>query len=183
MGVSDLVAALAGGAIGSALTMLARVGNAPAEVDHHDRRIRDIDADLERFVADEHTRLVFEAVELRGATAAGLKTPLDTAFAVDRAIHKYRDEETRCVREVRDIYAIEGAAHWIWRRVRDRPGVTLATPDRAHALVDRWPRMVPITEPEGVRLKLTDPRDRSIDAILAHATLGDGEEGDIWNAL
>ncbi len=178
-----MLIAVAGGAAGSVLTMLARVVTVPAEVGRHDQRVRDIDADLERYVADEHTRLVFEASELRAEGRSAAPPGLDTAFAVERAIHKYRDEETRRVREVRDIYAAEGAAHSLWRAVRRCHTEVLGTPARACALVDRWPRMVPIVEPSGVRLRLTDPRDRSIDAILAHATLGKGDEGDTWNAL
>jgi hypothetical protein len=86
--------AVAGGAAGSVLTLLARTVKVPAEVSHHDRSIQDIDADLERFIADEHTRLVFEASELRGAAKPTLRVALDIAFAVDHAIHKYRDGHT-----------------------------------------------------------------------------------------
>ncbi len=37
----------------------------PAEVAAHDRRIADIDADLDRYVADEYVRLAFDLREIR----------------------------------------------------------------------------------------------------------------------
>lgn len=58
---SQLVIALAGGAVGSVLTAVStaviRYGAVPAEVRHNDRQVADIDRDLDRFAADEYARL------------------------------------------------------------------------------------------------------------------------------
>src|SRR5271168_1133345 len=49
--------AIVGGAAGSGLTLVARYAAIPSEVRHHDRQIGDIDRDLDRYAADEYTRL------------------------------------------------------------------------------------------------------------------------------
>ncbi len=93
--------------------MLATVVRVPAEVGQHDRRVTDIDADLDTFAADEHTRLVLETTQISGTDPHAIA--FDTLLAVNRALTTYRDEERRCLREARETYAPEGAAHAAWR--------------------------------------------------------------------
>lgn len=178
---NSLLITVAGGAAGSILTMLATVVRVPAEVALHDRRVHDIDANLETFAADEHTRLVLETTQIRGTDPYAVA--FDTLLAGNRAIATYRDEERRCIRKVREMYAPEGLAHTIWRWLRRRPTRDLVTPHSATNLVDRWPRMIPVIEGMAGPLKMVDPRDRSIERVMAGLEQGYGPSGDRWKEL
>lgn len=61
----SLLVAVAGGAVGSVLTILARYGAVPAEVRQHDQETTDMDRDLNRFAADESARLMGVIFEIR----------------------------------------------------------------------------------------------------------------------
>jgi hypothetical protein len=94
---------VAAGAAGSALTMLARVTIVPAQVAAHDRRIADIDVDLDRYVADEYVRLAFALREIRFPGGEDSQAPQrevsrDCAIAVVRSTQLYRDEENARIR-------------------------------------------------------------------------------------
>ena len=117
---------VAAGAAGSALTLLARVTTAPAIVAAHDRRIEDIDTDLDRYVADEYVRLAFTLREIRFPGGEDSQLPQreisrECALAVVQSTQLYRDEESARMREMREMVASEGLAHRVWRRLARRP--------------------------------------------------------------
>jgi hypothetical protein len=161
--------------------MLATVVRVPAQVAQHDRRVHDIDADLDTFAADEHTRLVLETTQIRGTDAHAVA--FDTLLAVNRALATYRDEERRSLREVRETYVPEGLAHTAWRFLRRRPVHELLAPEAATELVGRWPRMVPVIEGMTGPLKMLDPRARTIERVMAGLEPGDGASGDRWKEI
>jgi hypothetical protein len=160
--------AIAGGAAGSVLTLLARYAAVPAEIRHHDRQVADIDRDLDRYTADEYVRLrtVLYEIKRPGGEPAQLAPELvayKLALATTWSIHLYRDEETGRLRQYRDLAASEGWAHWVVRRLHPRLDAIapLATPARAAVFVDDWRKLVP--EPWGA--KLLDPRQRTIGGV------------------
>jgi hypothetical protein len=170
--MDDLIIALAGGAIGSALTTVARLSAVPGEVVLHDRLIADRDADLERYVVDEYLRLVFTLVvdlDQKGREQGWPNGELEIAKmrTVDASIHAYRDEELRAERARLDLLGRESWAHWLWRRRRPWKKVLpreLEIPTRAVALIDKWGKLAPTKD--GKQYTITDPRKRTLDHVL-----------------
>jgi hypothetical protein len=161
---------VAAGAAGSALTMLARVTIVPDQVAAHDRRITDIDLDLDRFVADEYVRLAFALREIRYPGGEDSEAPprevsRECAIAVVGSTQLCRDEENARVREKREMVASEGLAHRIWRRLARRPVAALTTPERASRVFDRWQTLVPSYGGEEKIVRLIDPRERTIAKV------------------
>jgi hypothetical protein len=161
---------VAAGAAGSVLTMLARVTSVPSEVAAHDRRIADIDADLDRYVADEYVRLAFDLREIRfpggeDSPAPQREISRACAIAVVRSTQLYRDEENARMRELREMVAPEGLAHRAWRRLARRPIAALTTPDRASRVLDKWQTLVPSYGGEEKIVRLIDPRERTIAKV------------------
>lgn len=161
---------VAAGAAGSALTMLARVTSVPSEVAAHDRRIADIDADLDRYVADEYVRLAFDLREIRFPGGEDSQAPQREvsracAIAVVRSTQLYRDEENARIREMREMVAPEGVGHRAWRLLARRPIAALTTPDRASRVLDKWQTLVPSYGGEEKIVGLIDPRDRTIAKV------------------
>jgi hypothetical protein len=161
---------VAAGAAGSALTLLARVTIVPAEVATHDRRIADIDIDLDRFVADEYVRLAFNLREIRFPGGEDSQAPprevsRECALAVVASTQLYRDEENARTREMREMIASEGLTHRAWRRLTRRPIVALTTPNRASQVLDKWQTLVPSYGGEEKIIRLIDPRGRTIATV------------------
>ncbi len=161
---------IAAGAVGSALTMLARLSAVPGEVISHDRSVEDVDNDLNRFAADEYVRLAFRLREIRfpggeDPAVSEREVSRECAIAVVQSTQLYRDEQTARIREVRDILASETLAHRLWRNVRGRPVRVLETPALATELLDKWQTLVPAFD-DGQRLvRLIDPRERTIGRV------------------
>jgi hypothetical protein len=182
MGLSEAVAVVnnnsgppwlvlvAAGAAGSALTLLARTTTVPAEVAAHDRRVTDIDTDLDRYIADEYVRLAFNLREIRFPGGEDSQVPKreisrECALAVVRSTQLYRDEETARTREMREMVASEGFSHRVWRRLTRRPVRVLTTPDRASRVLDKWQTLVPSYGGEDKIVRLIDPRERTITKV------------------
>jgi hypothetical protein len=168
-GPSWLVIVLAGAA-GSALTLLARVTIVPAQVAAHDRRIADIDIDLDRYAADEYVRLAFNLREIRYPGGEDSQVPQREvsracALAVVQSTQLYRDEESARIRDMREMVASEGMAHRVWRRLARRPIVALTTPDLASRVLDKWQTLVPSYGGEEKIVRLIDPRKRTIAEV------------------
>jgi hypothetical protein len=175
---SQLVIALAGGAVGSVLTAVStaviRYGAVPAEVRHNDRQIAEIDRDLDRFAADEYTRL--RNVELpkllhqgglekwTAASDRSITMAREWALMISWSMQLYRDHENAQMTTYREIVASEGRLHWAYRRIHPRHKrlAELTTPERAAAFLDRWRKL---TVASGEKVHMPDPRNRSI----AHA--------------
>ena len=162
---------VAAGAAGSALTILARVTTVPSEVAADDRRIADIDTDLDRFAADEYVKLAFELSEIRHPGGDELQAPnrqisRDCALAVVRSTQLYRDEENARIRERREMVVSEGRAHRFWRWLFRRPITDLKTPDRAAQLLDKWQTLVPSYGEKARVVRLIDPRGRTIARVM-----------------
>jgi hypothetical protein len=161
---------VATGAAGSALTMLARVTIVPAEVAGHDRRIADIDADLDRDVADEYVRLALNLREIRYPGSENSQIPQREvsracALAVVESTQLYRDRESARIRDMREMVASEGIAHRVWRRLARRHIAALTTLDRASRVVDGWQTLVRSYGGEEKIVRLIDPRKRTIAEV------------------
>jgi hypothetical protein len=171
--MSDAAVAIAAGAIGSALTVIATAGvrfsAARREIELDDLAVSALDEDLERWVVDEDVSLRREIMGIlndlgaRGALQSGDRAYL-TARAREAALHRYRDRETESLREALRVQLREGASHSFWRRFRRRPFPKLDTPTRAEPVLEAWRGS--IGRHEG-RMKqaphaLSDPRERSL---------------------
>lgn len=172
--MSELVVALAGGAIGSVLTTLARYSAVPAEVRQHDRQIAEIDADLDRFAADEYARLRNavlpqflnpDAKQRMTFQQQPGKQPQMRAkewiVVVAASIQLYRDHENAQIGRYREIVASENLAHRIWRMTESKLVPQLQTPPVAARFIDRWWTLRTST---AERAHMPDPRQRSIAA-------------------
>jgi hypothetical protein len=157
--------------------MLARVTTVPAEVAAHDRRIADIDTDLDRYAADEYVSLAFELREIRypggeDSQAHEREISRDCGLAVVRSTQLYRDEESARIRERRELIASEGRAHRAWRCLRRRPIPTLTTLALASQLLDKWQTLVPSYGGEEKIVRLIDPRERTIAKVAPELEAG-----------
>jgi hypothetical protein len=134
---SDLLIALAGGAIGAVVAGLGfvavRLSAVPGDVAVHDRRAAALDQDLERWVADDHRRLRQELSRIRNTLAAKGQlhsgAMLDSlAYAKTGALQRYRDRRSESERALADLIAEEGWPHERWRRLRKLPRRSSSTP-------------------------------------------------------
>jgi hypothetical protein len=145
--VSTWLIALAGGAVGSALTAAlafgARLLAARREIEATDRFVADRDEDLASWVADRSLAL---ERELAAKTEALNKENLfysgthGTALALikERALHEYRDQERQAERDVALARERETWLHAFWRRLCGRPFPKLTAPQRAQPVLDAW---------------------------------------------
>lgn len=138
--LAALAIALAGGSVGSVITLAVGV---PEQVRHDDRRIRDLDDDLAQWIADEMVRLEREAVVLRNRLASEGQLEAGTylvqlAHLKEGALHAYRDQERAAERARGAIRDSEGSRHAIWRWVRRRRLPELGTPSATEGLLDLW---------------------------------------------
>ena len=162
--------ALAGGSIGSLVTLAAGV---PEQVRHDDRGVRALDHDLGQWIADEMVRLEREAVALRNRVAADGQLYAGTylvqlAHLKEGALHAYRDQARSAQRGRSAIRDSEGWRHAIWRGLRRRPLPKLRTPADSKELLDLWRGEVRRGED---RAPVSDPTKRSLEwAIAKYAT-------------
>jgi hypothetical protein len=147
VGVSDLSVALAGGAIGSAITIvagqLARARLAWAEVEVHDEQAAECNEQLFVWVDDRTRELVIEMRDTteqfnaRGAVHSSLHANALTE-AKARALHEYRDQEWRIRLRLSEIGAAEEGWHLAWRKLRRRPTPALTATDAVEPFLARW---------------------------------------------
>ncbi len=161
---------IAAGAAGSALTLLMGVTSTPSDVAAHDRRIADIDTDLDRYAADEYVRLAFNLREIRFPGGQDSQAPereisRQCALAVVASTQLYRDEENTRIREMREMLAEESSIHRTWRWLTRHPVAALRTPENASKLLDRWQTLVPSYGGEEKIVRLIDPRERTIATV------------------
>jgi hypothetical protein len=170
--MSQLVTAIAGGAVGSIFTVAIRYAAVPSEVRHNDRQIIDIDRDLDRFAADEYARLRNELPKLLGGqrlerfTATSDRSKglaREMSLAISWSMQLYRDHENAQLTIYRELMASEKWLHWVYRQLdpRHKPIAKLTTPERATVFLDRWRTL---TVSSGEKLHMPDPRKRSIEA-------------------
>jgi hypothetical protein len=168
----SLLVALAGGAIGSALTTLSRYSAVPSEVRQHDRQIAEIDADLDRFAADEYARLrnvelpqllspqLVQTLTASGGNAMDSKTKAKQwALLISFSMQLYRDHENGRLADYREIIGSETRGHWLYRKLRRKPVAALKTPSLATTFLDRWKTLSVSTHEKA---HMPDPRKRSI---------------------
>jgi hypothetical protein len=172
--------ALAGGAIGSLVTLAATAGvrfyAARGEIETHDRLVDDLNEDLERWVVDDTARLVRELRDLRNdlnkrnAFYSG-EYGFQLGTAKERALQAYRDQETRASREAATIPDREGWMHEFWRRWRRKPRHELTAPSRVKPVVDLW-RLTPSKhlQPEETPPPVDDPSARTLDEVIDDVT-------------
>jgi hypothetical protein len=180
---SDFLIALAGGAVGTALTFLAgagaRVRAIPGECRAHERAVRERDEDLEQWVTDEHVRLKRELKEIRAALSArnifysGQHT-LEVSLAKERALQAYRDQERQATRDVAAVREREGWLHATSRSLsfRAERSLELRAPERVAPVLDAW--RLPATrhlQPNETPFPINDPTRRTIsDTLIEVAT-------------
>lgn len=175
-----VIVALAAGAIGSLVTALlalgARVARIGREIAGNDRAIRDIDAHLERWVADSTIDLVRTLRAVRAELAAiGALYSGEYAHRVglakEAALHNYRDQENTAVTQADAIRAREGTLHGLVRAWRRSAGdLELRAPGRVLPVLERWAtpatqHLSPSDEPQPLE---SDPRKRTIESTLEY---------------
>jgi hypothetical protein len=166
--VNEFLIALAGGSVGSILTLL---GSVPVQVRMHNRLVREADADLELWVADEFIRTKRERVrrlhELkdRGMTEQSARREAEPAVR-EEALHLYRDQATKARRRRAELRDTEGWRHQLWRRLARRgPLPELDAPAKAQSIIDDW----------AADQDVHDPTRWSLDDALEHASRDAGE--------
>ncbi len=146
--MSDVVVALAGGAIGSVLTagfgQSARARVAWTEVELHDQEAAERNAQLLAWVDDRTLRLAREMQDItedfssRGALNSSLHATA-LADAKAQALHEFRDEEWRAnIALVAGTRATEGFWHYLWRIMRRRPSQSLTASLEAEPFLKAW---------------------------------------------
>jgi hypothetical protein len=145
--VSDLVAALAGGAIGATITIVAgqfaQARVAWSEICVHDSLAAEANEQLFVWVDDRTRGLVTEMRDLtdefnaRGAFHSSLHAQA-LAEAKARALHEYRDQEWRTRTRLSELAAAEGGWHLAWRMLRGRPAPTLRVTSTVEPFLQRW---------------------------------------------
>ena len=175
--MTDLSVALAGGAIGSALTaVLAQVGKARiawAEVRLHDDEAREYNAQLVAWVDDETRKLVAEMslVTNDHNSRGSLYSSIHGGDLADRkagALHRFRDQEWRVRLELARLRATEGSWHLIIRRLWRRPAPELTAREAVEPFLDRWREPVTRhgTQPTDAA-NVFDPTTRTNEQALA----------------
>jgi hypothetical protein len=118
--VNTFTAALAGGAIGTILTWLARVVVVGQEIKANERALRTLDNHLETWVADETVRLrralraITSEMSARGLLTSG-EHGYQVALAKEAALQAYRDQERTARTRAADILASEWRFHRLAR--------------------------------------------------------------------
>lgn len=174
--MSDLVLALAGGAVGSVVTwafgLSTRWRAIPGEVEEHDRLARHRDEDLEQWVADDHLRLQRELAGIVVEKAAvGLLYSGSLASAMnlakERALQAYRDQERQAQRFIDGLAASETWFHRDHRRQSGRSQLRLEATSRVQPVLDRWRDPAWCQPPGVVVLPFNDPTKRTIEKTIA----------------
>lgn len=176
---------LLAGAIGSVVTIgaaaLLRLIAARLEIDSTDRRVQELDEDLERWVSDDHLRLKRALTAIRDNLSArnlfwSGQYYFEIGGAKERALQSYRDQQSRAERDRWRILEREGLAHAAWRRSLGRPQPKLTTPERAAAVLEVW-RLPPSQHlgPDEEPTPLTDPTTRTLDETIEDAQVNPRE--------
>jgi hypothetical protein len=145
---SDLAVALAGGAIGAAITavgsQLVRIRAAWSEVALHDQQAADANESLVIWVDDATQNLVREIRDVnddhgsRGTLASSLHIG-DVAFRKAGALHRYRDQRNLTRLFLVGLKAQEGVYHSVIRRLRGRQeGLALTADHDVEPFLVRW---------------------------------------------
>ena len=175
--MNESILALAAGAVGSVVTLGATAGvrffAARSEIETNDRRVAELDRDLERWVTDDHVRLKRELRDLRNDLSGrnlfySGEYGYRLGLAKERALQVYRDHEDRATREWAAIRASEGLMHLIWRWIARRKRTTLSVPIRVKPVLDTW--LLPPSkhlQPGDTPPQVPDPFTRNLDDVLA----------------
>ena len=144
---SELLVALAGGAIGAFLAglgiALLRLSAVPSDADRHDRRARALDEDLEAWVADDHRELrqaiggILNDYAARNLLYSGARLAA-IAEAKTSTLQRYRDWRAATERAFADLGAEESWMHAIWRVLSRRGKLALRSFDRVEPVIDEW---------------------------------------------
>ena len=180
--LGTLGVALAGGSIGTALTLIATV---PAQVKHHDRQVRDLDDDLGQYVSDDMVRL--ERALKGHETIMAAEGQLDSGAFVrgvagfkEEALHLYRDQERAAERGRAALRDEEGLRHRVWRRLTRRgPLPALTAPVQAKPLLDLWRE--PVCR-DGTEHPVSDPTKRPLSWAVERYPAG-GVAHEFWRRL
>jgi hypothetical protein len=142
--VSDLVIALAGGAVGTLLiggvAVGVRVLAAWREIDVHDRAVGERNEDLEQWVADDHIRLKRSLTAIRDRLAArnliySGEYGRQISEEKEGALHSHRDQERDAKRDVARIKNREGWLHETFRGWRRQDFPDLEAPKRVQPVL------------------------------------------------
>jgi hypothetical protein len=145
--MSDLTIALAGGAIGSAvtagLTQLATARAAWSEVGLHDDEARERNVQLLVWVDDRTRALVQEMERCTNSYAASGQLYSGVhgqglANAKAEALHQFRDEEWRARLDLAHLRTSEGPWHLLWRTLRRRPAPSVTVAEQVEPFLARW---------------------------------------------
>lgn len=136
--------AIAAAAIGAILALLFRgLWEVPGNVRQHDRRVAELDEDLETWVVDDDSELRADLLRIdnehsaRGTLNSGLRVA-DRNAARGRALLRYRNEERRVRREANELRNAEGVLHRAWRWICHNPLPDIRAPERVEPVLDRW---------------------------------------------
>lgn len=178
--MSDLVIALAGGAVGSLFTasasMARRFASVPSDVARNDFDAAERNDDLETWVADSHRELLADLQDRAGqAIRAGVQRggtiPAATVKVKAIWLHRYRDQERQARRDLFAIRCREDWTHRAYRRLRRRPAPSLTATKRVAPVPDEW-RRGPTHATDEVRVP--DATRRTIDDTLRELAHRDG---------
>jgi hypothetical protein len=189
---------LLGPVIAAALTALYLRGvAAPGEVNRHDSQAAELNEDLRRFVRD-HNRIVAEQiidahaeVESLGGVEAierklrsegkGLKIDLGGAAVKARgeALHVYRDEASRKLRQFRELGDREGWTHRLVRRWHSQPAPHLVLPADCRKILAVWREPVPSTADPDKSTPVEDVTAPDLEPELADL---ESDAGARWRA-
>jgi hypothetical protein len=159
--VDSLIAALAGGSIGSVVTLLAGV---PAQVKRHNTQVQQWDDDLGQWVSDECVELERKLIGNKNSAGNQLYSGsylTGAAHIKEQFLHAYRDEERGARQRRAALLDDEGLRHKVWRRATLRgPLPELHTPDHAAGILDQWRKEV---RRDGDTAPVSDPTHRPLE--------------------
>jgi hypothetical protein len=166
--------AIVGGVVGSiftaAVAFVVAAWNAREQVTTHDLVVAERDEDLQSWVADRSVALAREIA----ATTEELNQADKNLFysshhglrigrLKEHALHQWRDESRRALRDVAGIAGSEWAAHRFWRRRWGRPFPPLQAPELADPILEMWRSSV---TRGGGNYEIDDPSSRDIASVL-----------------
>jgi hypothetical protein len=174
--VSDLTIALAGGAIGSILTvgagLMRRAAAVPSEVERNDADAAERNDDLMMWVADHHRQLGAELTRTRNEMAAAGQQysgayPQSMAQRKSQALRCYRDQERQARRDVAIIRAREDWMHHAYRRLKQLSAPQLNAPQRAEPVLNSWRKPVIVAD---ASVPVHDPTAHTLEDTISGLT-------------
>lgn len=172
--VADLVAALAGGAIGAVLAGLAwiglRVAAIPDDLDRHDFEARVLNEDLELWANDTYRALKQELTRITNEMAAKGQLysgahGLARAEAKTQALHRWRDRRHEAERDVATLQSRETWLHGLWRKWSGHKPLELTAVHRVEPVIEELRR--PVTAHGGKpSVKVHDPTRFKLEDLL-----------------